>query len=73
MSLTTNEKKILGYMTDSGQLVGDQRVAVGADDTYAREVIAEYKARIIPVVQGKIANYEACVAIEQEKLDTLQA
>ena len=72
MALTATEKKILGFMTDSGQLVGDMRVQVSSDDAYAREVIAQYKERAIIEVTHRIENYTACLAIEQDKLDTLE-
>jgi hypothetical protein len=72
MALTATEKKILGFMTDSGQLVGQMRENVAIDDEYARQVILEFKQRTIPAVQDNIANCNALLAIETDKLACLQ-
>ena len=71
MALTQNEKNILGAMVDNGQLRGDERVAVGANDTLAREKIAEFKAQQTPFLQMQIDSLTRNKQVIQDEITKL--
>ncbi len=62
MSLTTNEKKILGMMVDDGILKKARRENVGADDAVARQEIAAYVPKAIVAKQKQKSIYETALA-----------
>jgi len=73
--LTQNEKEILGAMVDRGQLRGEERIAVGADDMLARERIAEFKAQQTSLLQRQIDSLtknKESIEAEIIKLTNLQ-
>jgi len=77
--LTENEKQILGYMVDAGQLRGEERIAAGASDSLARSLIETFKTQqrqVLPMqinsLQNQKLNVEADIATQNELLTLLE-
>ena len=77
--LTENEKQILGYMVDAGQLRGEVRIGAGASDSLARSLIETFKTQqrhILPMqinsLQNQKLNVEADIATQNELLTLLE-
>ena len=77
--LTENEKQILGYMVDAGQLRGEERIAAGGSDSLARSLIETFKAQqrlVLPLqinsLQNQKLNVDADIAKQNELLTLLE-